>query len=623
MNDVNFAAEQFFKGLHALSARDFTTAEGHFLEALKIIPDRPSVLTNLSVVYAEQGRLTEALELAETAVEKTPEDPLCLLQLGSVQLKLRRYRDSLQSIDSVLQIDGAIPQAYNNRGNALKELGRIDEALASYDKAISLKPDYAEAFNNRGYALKELGRVDEALASYDKAISLKPDYAEAFSNRGNALKELGRVEEALASYDKAISLRPDYAEAFGNRGNALQELGKIDEALASYDKAISLKPEYAKAWLGLASVTAEMGRFREAELNYLKARSLDPEAVAPLVGIAEVKTFVASDPLIQELEKLLSTSLLSDEDRARLHYAYGKVCNDLGRHEEAINNFSLGKRLLKSKFNIEQHREWYSAMKQIFTEEFFAERAGFGLSDERPVFIVGMPRSGTTLTEQILASHHLVDGLGELQVMPEIARKWCGSKNPISFAKSVTSLTAADVKAMAESYLKVYTRSKKASIRLTDKRPHNYEWLGIIALMFPNAHIVHCRREPLDNCVSMYMQKFNESHGYNQDLTTLGHYYREYQSLMDHWSASLPSTIHDQIYEDAVSDIETSSRSLISFLGLEWDQNCLNYHQQDRQVSTPSLWQVRQPLYDKAVGRWRLYEGHLGALKKALQKSEY
>jgi tetratricopeptide (TPR) repeat protein len=277
MDDLKLAAEQFFKGLHALNARDLSTAEDHFLEALRIVPSRPSVLTNLSVVYAEQGRLTEALALAETAVEKDPNDPLSLLQAGSVQLKLERYSASLQYFDSVLQIDASIPQAYNNRGGALKELKRLDEALTSYDKAISLKLDYAEAHSNRGIVLKELKRLDEALASYDKAISLKPDYAEAYSNRGIVLKELKRLDEALASYDKAISLKPDYAEAYSNRGIVLKELKRLDEALASHDKAISLKPDYAEAYSNRGIVLKELMRLDEALASHDKAISLKPD----------------------------------------------------------------------------------------------------------------------------------------------------------------------------------------------------------------------------------------------------------------------------------------------------------------------------------------------------------
>lgn len=619
MQDITTASKHFFEGLKALNGGDLSQAETNFLKALELAPDRPSVLTNLSIVYTQQNKLTQALELVQKALESDSGEPLYWLQNGIVQLRLEDYDGALNSLNRALEKNPSLAEAHNNLGGTFKELNRFEEALASYDRAISLKPGYAEAYCNRGIVLRKLSRLDEALESYEKAVSLKPDYAEAYNNRGVVLKELDRLEDALSSYEKAISLRPDYAEAYSHRGNVLNQLNRLDDAMTSFDKAIELKPDSALVWLNSAKFESETGQFEEAEVKYQKARSLAPKAVAPLCGIAEVKKFEDNDPLLQDFQALLSSSSLSDEDRARLYHAYGKICNDLGRYDDAINYFSMGKRLLKSTFSIQKHSENYAALKRLFTPQFFAERSDFGVQDERPVFIVGMPRSGTTLSEQILASHSLADGLGELQDIPSIVRKWCGRLHDSQkFTNSVLSLKRDDVREMAEAYLQTYQRSTKNAVRIIDKRPHNYEWLGIIALMFPRAHIVHCRRDPLDNCVSMYVQKFNDSHGYNQDLATLGRYYREYADLMKHWSAVLPMPIHDREYEKTVADLETSSRALVSFVGLEWDPNCLNYHENNRRVNTPSRWQVRQPLYDKSVGRWRRYEKQLDPLKEAL-----
>jgi tetratricopeptide (TPR) repeat protein len=277
MEAVKAAAEYFFEGLRALNDGDLNRAEMGFLKALELAPDRPSVLTNLSIVYTKQNKLVQASELVQKALEKDSTEPLYWLQSGVVQLKLGDYNGALISLTRALEKNPSLAEGHNNLGGTLKELNRLDDALASYDRAVSLDPGYAEAHNNRGNALKELNRLDEALVSYDKAISLKPGYAEAHGNRGNALKELNRLDEALASYDKAINLKPDYAEAYSNRGNALNELNRHDEALDSYDKAISLKPDYAEAYSNRGSALNELNRLDEALASYDKAISLKPD----------------------------------------------------------------------------------------------------------------------------------------------------------------------------------------------------------------------------------------------------------------------------------------------------------------------------------------------------------
>ena len=274
MDAARIASEYFFEGLRALNDGELNRAEKNFLRALELVPDRPSVLTNLSIVYTQQNKLLQALDFVHKAIKQEPNEPLYWLQQGAVQIKLIDYDGALSSLARALQRNPSLAEAHNNRGGALKELNRFDEALASYDEAIRLKPEYAEAYSNRGAVLKELNRFDEALASYDKAISLKPDYAEAYSNRGIVLKELNRLDEALASYDKAISLKPEYAEAYSNRGVVLKELDRLDEALASYNKAISLKPDFAEVYSNRGVVLKELDRLDEALASYDEAIGL-------------------------------------------------------------------------------------------------------------------------------------------------------------------------------------------------------------------------------------------------------------------------------------------------------------------------------------------------------------
>ena len=619
MDHTRHAAELFFTGLDALGKGRLAEAEAAFEAALRLAPGRPSVLANLSIVNTRMGRLELALPLAEAAVTAEAANPLFLMQLGAVQLGLGKPQDALQSFDAAIAADPSIAEIHNARGNALKDLRRIEDALASYETAIDLKPDTVEAHGNRGNALKQLGRDEDALASYRKAISLRPSHAETHNNLGNLLKKLRRYEEALACYDTAIGLRPGYPDAMSNRAHVLRELGRIDEAVAGYRKAIVLKPNLPEAWLGLGRIDSETGRFVQAIENYGKARHLNPDLAEALCGIAENKRFAEDDPLLPEFERLLASDSLADEDRARLHHAYAKVSNDIGRYDDAMEQFAAGKRLLTSSFDAGAVTRRYDALMTLFDRSFFAARSGLGLPGVRPVFVIGMPRSGTTLTEQILASHHRVEGLGECPDLPRIASELGGGDfDPARFAAAVTALGGHDVRELAERYCQAHEAARGEALRIVDKQPHNFEWLGLIALMFPNACIIQCTRDPLDNCVSMYMQKFSDAHGYNRDLATLGRYYRDYERLMQHWRQVLPLPIHTCAYEDIVAQLEPSARALISFVGLEWDPACLDFHLQDRRVDTPSRWQVRQPLYDRSVGRWRRYEQHLGPLKLAL-----
>lgn len=614
-------------------------------------------LLQKSLELHQKGQLRDAIRGYDQVLLMSPDSFDALHLKGLATYQAGNASEAIPILTRAIKLRSGIPAAYNSRGLALQACGKLEMALKDFGKAIELKPDFAEAHCNKANALREIGRLDDAQSacaeairlnpgmaeihnslgvilkdarnwqaaqeSFIRAIKLKPNYLEALNNLGNVFKELRRFDEAVACFDRVLVLNRTHAQTYSNRGTALQELERFEEAVESYQKAIGLKPDHAQAWVGLADIESRFGKFAAAEEKYEKARMLDRHAVAPLCGLAEVRKFSGPEPLVGEIEELLSGRPMLDEDRSRLHHAYGKICNDLGRYDDAISHFMAGKQLLKSGFSMAQHKERYAAMKRLFTREFFLERQDFGLQDERPVFIVGMPRSGTTLVEQVLASHHLVEGLGELPHLARIAGRlgWIQA-NPQAFIDGIQVLRTDDVSRMGEAYSQAYGKADPAHIRLIDKMPHNFQWLGLVALMFPKARIIHCRRNPLDTCVSLYMQGYINQHSYAKDLETLGAYYREYQSLMDHWNAVLTLPIHDCPYEQVISDFEATARQLVAFLGLPWDPNCLNYHTQAGHVSTASRWQVRQPLYGSSVGRWRRYDRHLGPIKHALGVSD-
>lgn len=614
----NFDALQL-SGLCALQAGDNQTALGFLDQALAWRQDVASVFNHRGVALRRLGEGERALADFTRVTVLDPRGPDGHFNRANTLRGLGRLQEALDGYRRAATLAPGRADILNNLGGCLKELKLHAEALACYDRLLALSPGLAEGHSNRGLVLQHLGRFEEALASADRAIALRPGFADAWRERGAALVALGRAEDALDACARALAADAGHAEAHATRGMALMELARPGEATASFTRSLELRPGYIEARLGLAKLAAEEGRFAEAEALFEAVRRDEPGNVGGLHGLSGLRKFEAGDPLFAAITARLDDPTLTPEQREQLHHGLAKISNDAGLHDDAMRHFALSKACRPSRFDLARHRESFAEMRQLFTPAFFAERRGFGLADDRPVFVVGMPRSGTTLTEQIIAAHPAARGFGELQDLPQLSKSLGGGlKNPQAFAAAVTALDAGAARALAQRYLAAYRDADPALRRLVDKRPHNYELLGLVALLFPQARIIHCRRNAMDNCLSMYMQDFNVNHGYNRDLATLGQYYRAYEEMMAHWRAVLPLPVHECVYEDTVTDLETAARGLIAFLGLDWDPACLDYHRQERQVRTPSQWQVRQPVYRSSVEAWRRHESHLGPLKDAL-----
>lgn len=614
----NFDALQL-SGLCALQAGDTEAALRVLNRALALRQDVASVFNHRGIALRRLGDsdraladFSQAIRLDPRAVDALYNRANTLRELGRLEAALADYRQASGLAPSRADI-------LNNLGGCLRDLDLHAEALLCYDRLLALNPGHADGHSNRGLVLQNLGRFEEALAAADAAIAIMPGLADAWRGRGAALLELGRPEDALAAVDEALARDPGHADAHVTRGRILMELAQPQAAVASFERSLALKPGHVDARLGLATLAAEQGRFGEAESLFDAILRDAPGNVGSLHGLSGVRKHAAGDPLFAAIADRLRDGRLTAEQREKLHHGYAKICNDAGRFDDAMAHFALSKQCRPWHFDMARHRAGYAALKQLFTPAFFEGRRGFGLADARPVFVVGMPRSGTTLTEQILSAHPAVQGFGELQDLPRLSKTLGGGlRNPAAFSEALAALDAGAATRLAERYLVAYRDADPQLQRLIDKRPHNYELLGLIALMFPEAKIIHCRRNAMDNCLSMYMQDFNVAHGYNRDLATLGHYYLAYEDLMAHWRSVLPLPIHDCVYEDTVADLEASARGLVAFLGLPWDAACLDYHVQERQVRTPSQWQVRQPVYRSSVEAWRRHERHLGPLKRIL-----
>ena len=516
-------------------------------------------------------------------------------------------------------------EALCNLGNALVGLRRYAEAAAAYDKAVAIKPDYADAFNNRGIALLELNRPAQALESYDRALAIRPDHAQALYNRGNVLSALKRPSEALASYDRAIAAKPDYADAFNNRGNALQELKRPLEAIASYDRALAIQPTYVEAHENKGILLGELGQFALAEAALATAIKLAPQRTRSHFHLTLLRRTPAGDPHLAIMEHLARRiDSLTPSEQVDLNFALAKAYEDSGDSERSFRRLVAGNALKRKTFVYHEDSTLrvFKRLIETFTADAMRLRPDVGEPSDAPVFIFGMPRSGSTLVEQILASHPSVFALGEVDDFENaIAGLRDGAGNALQFPEMFAALSAQLLRRLGASYLQSVGAADSAAARVTDKRPANFLYAGLIHLALPKARMIHTRRDAIDTCWSCFSQRFADSGSLPcaYDLGELGRYYRAYDGLMAHWRSVLPQDVMLEVqYEDVVEDIEAQARRILVHCGLEWDPRCLDFHRTERQVRTVSVAQVRQPIYTNAVGRWRRFEPFLGPLLREL-----
>ena len=591
--------------------------------AAAIRPEYASAYYNRGVALSGLGRPGLAAASFARAVELAPDDVNALTNLGATLMALGRPEEALARFDRALAIRPDDVGALGNRANALSELGRPDQALQSAARALELRPDNLAALANLGNAQRQLGRFEEALKSFERALRLKPDYPEGHNNRANVLWELGRREEALRGYDEALKLRPHYPEALSNRGNALRELGRVDEALACLDQATALAPRYADAWENRAITLAEMGRVEEAVAAIEKAIALAPWRVRPHRVLTELRSVGPGDGAFKALTELAKApDRLNAQDQVSLGFALGKAYADIGDADASFRWYTEGaaKRRAQLDYDEPSALAGLEQIRKAYPRALIRRKSGKGDPSPTPVFVVGMPRSGTTLIEQVLAGHPKVFPAGETPLLAATLDAYAAASGKVSMSiGDFAALPSDQLAALGADYVQRITALAPQAERIVNKTPVNFSVVGLIHLMLPNARIIHARRDPVDTCLSCFTKLFVHDLPYTYDLGELGRYYLGYEALMGHWRKALPEGVMLEVrYEDVVADLEGQARLMLEHLGLEWDPACLDFHRAGRQVRTASTLQVRQPIYASSVGRWRAYETQLAPLIEAL-----
>ena len=576
----------------------------------------------VAVQHLQAGRLQAAEYVCRQILALEPNHAEAWHLLGIVGGQAGNHQRAAECFSRSLAVRPDWAEAHVNLGNALRQLGKLDEAVPMLRRALQLQTGSAEAHNNLGNALGDQGKLDEAIACYRRALELRPGYANAHYNLANALSQQGKLDEAVACYRRALELQPDFTEAHNNLGNALKDQGRPDEAAACYRLALRLAPDRADLHRNLGHAYRDLGQFDDAKREYSAALRLNPGDVKIHYSLSLIQRFRPEDQsTVEELEAAAARNNLPALERRQLHFTLGKAYDDLGQYDRAFSHYHEANELARPDFDRQQFVRLVERMEAWFPKSRFAAGAGgdSGSPSQLPVFIVGMPRSGTTLVEQIIASHPQVYGCGELADTDLMANELWGSRIAEPLVSSPPpGLQPQRLAQLAEAYLQRRRAVCGDALRTTSKMPTNFFHLGLIALLFPKARVIHCRRDPLDTCLSCYFSDFKKSAPYHYRLEDLGFYYRLYLRLMDHWRAALPLAMLEVQYEELVGRPEELSRRMIDFCGLAWDDRCLRYYESRRPVQTSSVWQVRQPIYTTSIERWKHYIQHLEPLLRAL-----
>lgn len=574
---------------------------------------------NAAVQEINNGRFDAAESRLRDLLKVFPDQADAWHLRGVASVQAGHPESAISYIKHALSLRPKFPNAINDLGNIYLKQERLADARGCYEKALTESPTNAVAHNNLGTVLMAQGDHYAAIPCFERAIELKPVYLDAHYNLGSSLSSAGRHAAAVSQFEIVLAHRPKHTAALNNLGLALNELGRAEESIEIFKTVIALEPGNTDARNNLALELQYLGRFSEAIEILLELLDLEPYHARALYNLSQVKKFIGGDPALEAIELALNRPGITDLDRAALCFAAGKAYNDIGLdYDRAFLRFAEGATAKRRQLDYDLAKN-VTRILTLGSTTNVPQTIEADTSDPKIVLIVGMPRSGTTLTEQILASHPHVHGAGERHDLERCLKDACG-RSGLAFPEGVPRLSAEAHASVGEDYRAALSADAPNATLITDKMPANYRFLGAIVQALPEARIIHVKRTPVDTCVSCFTQLFRgDSQPFTYDLEELGRYYSAYNTLMNHWRSILPiGRMLEVDYEKVVSESESQARRMLDFCGLPWDPVCLDFHRTRRPVHTASATQVRQPLYSTSVGRWTRFRRHLGPLFKAL-----
>ncbi len=564
---------------------------------------------------ARAGRTAEAETVFRALLEADPDDADALHFFAVCASQRQDYREAERLLQQAIASRPGWAKGWNSLGRIYRSMRQFGDAAASYEQAIRYSPTDAELYCEYAHALRESGQLPAAAEALRRAIEIQPASADAHVSLAAVLKDLNLDAQAETEGLCAVSIDPHHAEAHNIVGIVQRRQGRYRDAETHYREAVALNPSIGLYGCNLATLMREAGRLDEAEAEYRRVIDIDPFCAEAYRHLANMTRIEPEDPVYARLQSLLGNTSLSPQQRTEMLFAIARVLEDQKDYDAAFRYWEEANRLKRSTIHYDDamREDLARATIEIFDRALLDRHVGHGNPTDAPIFIVGMPRSGTTLVEQIVASHSRVTAAGELPVLGRIADA-AGYPASFSSAKGI----GGTLDAMGNDYLAL--AHPAGTGRFTDKMPGNYLRIGLIRLILPNARIVHCRRDPVDTCLWCYRQLFTGSgQPYSYDLRELGLEYRRYERLMEHWRTVAPEVLYEIQYESLIDNAETEIRRLLDFCGLPFEPGCLDFHETDRPIRTASASQVRQPIYRGAQGRWKKYEAYLAPLLRVLE----
>jgi tetratricopeptide (TPR) repeat protein len=650
----NHPGARHLLGLMAHAEGDSEQALEHLRRGSKASGAPFFVHDALAQLCLERGLSDEAAEAGRCAVAADATQAGAWHRLAIALIQLHRFAEARAALERAVSLEPRSIAALNNLGTVFQQLGRADLAAESYRNALAIDPANAEAHSNLTAALGALGKHDEALAHARRAIELRPDFVNPYVHaalveasrdafdaalqwidtaslrgrenaammiaRADILRRLHRYDEGTAACRRVLELAPLSSDAYNSLAMLLQAQARDEEAIAAFDRAISLAPILALPLANKAALLMECGRQDEALAAIERAHELDPTSASIEYTRAMMRQFALDEAEIAVMEELaVPDRTTCYSDRMYRHFALGGAYLERDNADRAFHHLEAGNQMKRAlvRYDADAEERRMTAIATTFSPSLMSAAQAFGSSSELPIFVVGMPRSGTTLIEQILASHPEVHGAGELRFVEAEVRR-LEREHGQNYPDFVPHLAPAAYREIAGAYIAQLGKPTTAT-RVVDKMIINSLYVGLIHLAFPRARIILCRRDPLDTCLSCYSKLFTSGLEFSYDLGELGRYYRAHDRLMEHWRSVLPAESFLEIeYERVVADLESSARRLVEFCGLTWSPACLQFHKTERPVRTASMVQVRKPLYRSSIGRWREFRAHLGPLIEAL-----
>jgi tetratricopeptide (TPR) repeat protein len=597
-------------------------AESLYAQALATDPDHPDALNLSGALAFGLGRPDEAVRLISRAVKVRPDHIDARLNLAEALEGARRVSEAIDACRQALAVAPDSIDAHARLARLLAQRNEAALALAHSRVALALRPDCVEALIARGLALRFMKRSAESETAFRSAIEMAPDELAAITPLAAILQESGRLEEATTLYRQSAELKPDDDRLVAAVGTALELSGDVSGALVQYRRAAELNPASAELPFRCGCCLRDIGRFDEAEAALRAALVLDPDYGPAHLALARLGRIENSPETRRRLSRGISDRTRPPRERAQAGFAYGELLERASEFDGAFLRYAEANAIqarwrasIGEIFNRQELDETVDDIEGRRAAEFAHDVKEWGFETELPVFVVGPARSGTTLVEQICASHSKVVGAGELRSITTAAQVIVDRNQG---RERIADWDPQVARSEAEKHAAWLERKAAGASRVIDKSPFNLMRLGFIAGMFPKARVIRCRRDPRDVAVSNHTMFFATGNLWSTDLRDCGHLIRQLDRLGDIWARTLDLSILEIVYEDLVSDLDRNVRRIIDFLGLDWEPECLRFHESDRQVRTPSSWQVRQPINSKSVGRWKRFEGHLGPLFEAL-----